>query len=271
MRDDGSSDKTWQILTTYAQSPSRRFPLKLLKGDNIGVCQSFMQLLVLSSPQAQYLAWCDQDDIWLPNKISQAVTILKNHNNQLPLLYCSRLAIVDKDLKLIKYSDLPKRELSFSNALVEGMAWGATTVLNQAACRLLAQKLPQHAYYSDWWAYITISAFGQIVYDEKVTILYRRHSTNTSDFTTNRWQELLISAQRFFKIGHQQRVLKQAEEFMCFYGNILSEKNRDIIRRFIESNISLNTRLRYIIKADIYRQSLFKTLIMKILFLINRL
>src|SRR5512144_1359787 len=72
VRDDGSSDGTVPLLREYqATHPD----IEVVCGTNVGFAQSFLQLLTLSSPTADYIAFCDQDDVWQPGKVSRAAHI----------------------------------------------------------------------------------------------------------------------------------------------------------------------------------------------------
>lgn len=61
IRDDGSSDNTIAILKEYERQNRN---IKIIKGKNIGVGNSFMQLLY-NSAEAEYYAFADQDDVWV--------------------------------------------------------------------------------------------------------------------------------------------------------------------------------------------------------------
>ena len=64
VRDDGSKDKTVEIIKEYMQKYSN---IVLHQGENLGFIKSFFELLKYED--ADYYAFADQDDIWLPNKI----------------------------------------------------------------------------------------------------------------------------------------------------------------------------------------------------------
>ena len=85
VRDDGSTDGTRDILDRWQESGK----LTWYGGDNIGWSDSFMHLLV-HAPEADYYAFCDQDDIWMPDKLKVAVEHLERHPDT-PTLYCSNL------------------------------------------------------------------------------------------------------------------------------------------------------------------------------------
>lgn len=74
IRDDGSTDSTPAILSDY----QRRYPwISCYGGQNIGVQESFFDLIKHSDRNADYTAFADQDDEWLPEKLSHAVSCLE--------------------------------------------------------------------------------------------------------------------------------------------------------------------------------------------------
>jgi hypothetical protein len=144
-------------------------------GENIGFAQSFLQLLRLSSATAQYLACCDQDDVWRPDKLSRVARMLSRYPEKTPALYSSRLAVVDKHLKPLGWSRLPRKGLSFRNALVECPIAGCTMLMNRAARQVLIPTVPEQVWAHDWWIYLVVSALGTASFDPESRVLYRQH------------------------------------------------------------------------------------------------
>ena len=65
--DDGSTDQTLEILRQYQAKWSPR-KLTIRSGPQKGFCQNFLSLTADPEIRADYYAFCDQDDVWLPNK-----------------------------------------------------------------------------------------------------------------------------------------------------------------------------------------------------------
>ena len=268
VRDDGSHDQTVPILREYEAASSN---VLVMPGKNLGIARSFFQLLERSSPQADYLAFCDQDDVWQRDKISRAVEWLQRGSPEIPALYCSRVTLADEDLSVIRVSEAPRRGLSFRNALVESVVWGCTCVINQAARRLLLRESPRQAWVHDRWIYLVVSAFGLVRFDEEPRILHRRHKTNASRIPlalADRWK---IQWAHFLKFGRQQRVVKQAQEFHRIYGLALCEEDRQTLERFLGCRKRLWDRLRYAVSCDVYHQSRFGHLMLKSLLALDRI
>jgi glycosyltransferase involved in cell wall biosynthesis len=267
-RDDGSSDGTGRLLREYAGAMRN---LTVIEGTNLGFAQSFMMLLRLSSPSASFIALCDQDDVWHSDKITRAVDGLRPCPREIPVMYCSRLAIVDRDLKPLGHSQRPKRGLTFRNALVECPIQGCTMLLNQAARRILVQAAPRFLCSHDWWIYLTVSAFGQTFYDERPSLLYRQHGGNVFGVAFGLGR-MSLKVRRFLANGGQQMVLRQAEEFHRLYGDCLPSPRRRELEPFLASSRSgLRQRLGYALSCDVYRQSALNNLILKGLISVNRL
>ena len=268
VRDDGSSDSTTDLLRAYATT---RATVKVIPGIHLGFIRSFFTLLKLASPTADYLALCDQDDVWREDKVSRAVAFLRRCPSEIPALYCSRLAVVDEDLQPLKYSDLPRRGLSFRNALVENQVTGCTSLLNEATRRLLT-RVPSACISHDWWMYLVVSAFGTVVYDEEPRILYRRHASNIFGVPAgkriDRWKSKL---RQFIKDGKDKRIMKQAEEFRRIYGAALPDEHRTVIERFLESRKRVRVRLRHALSCDVYRQSPRDHYLLKVRIALDRL
>src|SRR5262249_5781043 len=125
VRDDGSTDATLRLLGAYSASRE----LALTRGRNLGITRSFFRLLRSAAQGAQYVAFSDQDDVWLPTKLQRAVDALSRLAHA-PALYCSRCVITNARLEPIGLTPLWPHAPAFGNALVENVATGCTIVLN---------------------------------------------------------------------------------------------------------------------------------------------
>lgn len=184
--DDGSSDETVCIVQRFAQSTVQ--PVKLLLGPRKGSStRNFFHLIQQApsdDPQALY-AFCDQDDVWLDNKLERAVHWHINHLSEPVRLCCGRTRLVNEQLSPIGLSPGIRRTPSFGNALVQNIASGNTMVMSHAV--LVAQKIvqPEHSVWHDWTTYILATAMGGKVYfDNTPLLLYRQHSNNVIGVNT---------------------------------------------------------------------------------------
>jgi glycosyltransferase involved in cell wall biosynthesis len=158
--DDGSTDQTLEILQQYrAKWPSGK--LSIRSGPQKGFCQNFLSLACCPEIKADYYAFCDQDDVWLPEKLSIAlVNIAFNQQLNIPYLYCGRTNYVTENLKSCGISPLFVFPPSFRNALVQSIAGGNTMVFNVALKRLIENAGPLDVPSHDWWVYILVTGSG---------------------------------------------------------------------------------------------------------------
>jgi glycosyltransferase involved in cell wall biosynthesis len=175
--DDGSSDATIDRITAFRRAyPDRAVHLRA--GPGRGVTANFLALLCDPGILADYAAFCDQDDVWLPGKLARALDMIGRTDG--PALYGARTIITDARLRVTGLSPDFRRPPCFGNALVQNMAGGNTMVMNAAARRLIAQAGPQVApVCHDWWAYqIVTGAGGRFIFDRRPALLYRQHGGN---------------------------------------------------------------------------------------------
>jgi glycosyltransferase involved in cell wall biosynthesis len=268
IRDDGSSDGTVDLLREFAASRSN---IRFIPGEHVGFMESFFKLLEISSPDADYFAFCDQDDIWLPDKISQAASFLRREPQDTAALYCSRLSVVDEDLKPLGHTPVPGKALSFRNALVEGQVPGCTAMINRAARLILLRELPRYAYSHDWWMYLVVSAFGTVVYDREPRILYRMHAGNVFGMPTGSFGTWRTKLTLFLKERDSHPLVRQAEEFRRIFGLTLPEEKKRTLDRFIGSVDRFRDRLVYAMTCDVYRQNLRDEILLRMRIVFNRL
>lgn len=260
VRDDGSTDDTYKKLLEYARQLSNMI---VFRGKNIGVAASFFKLL-RAAADSDFYAFCDQDDVWLPNKVSNAVAAMKSRDIFKPLLYFSRLDYVDSELHHIGYSKI-FRKVGFANALVDNAATGCTIVLNRAARELICQEHPLGIRVHDWWCYLVISALGELIYDERVNIKYRLHGKNAVGHPINsrkrvlRWLRNRKSAKR-----NKFRPSDQAKEFYRCYGARLKPYELRILENYLGAKRGILQRIKYAIKMEVWTQARWATLLLRI-------
>lgn len=229
VRDDGSTDGTKEILRKYKQKGK----LEVIDGANQGFWKSFFELLK-KAPEADYYAFCDQDDIWEKEKIEKAVNMLQKHKDKdIPILYYSNYDLYDEQTKLIQHTK-SRSKTNFENALVECVNLGMTSVINQVARKMLINNLPSNTLGHDWWIYLICISFGKVYYDDSVTAKHRIHSSNTSREDYRKKKNKIES---LTNNTHFPRVKRQIEEFYnCFYKD-LNEKQKKSIDLFMKPTL----------------------------------
>lgn len=238
VRDDSSKDGTISILREYEKSGK----LKLLTGGNLGVGNSFMELLY-QSPDADYYAFCDQDDIWLPNKMDVAIEKLEKLDTKVPGLYISNQILVNEEGKKMKarYQTEPKHGLE--NVIFSNYIAGCTMVMNQNLRNILIQHKhrPSKEFLElrihDVWVMLVANLTGRIIYDKNSYILYRQHENNVvgAKSMTMR-QKLHDKYKRMVTKKYKKARSKTAIELKrCFEGEI-SQEEQEILTLFQNAN-----------------------------------
>jgi glycosyltransferase involved in cell wall biosynthesis len=177
--DDGSKDETLAIVAQYRDRLGTA-PVSVRNGPQQGFVRNFLGLACDLAIDCDYFAYCDQDDVWEPDKLARAVAWLDTRPAQVPAMYCSGTTLIDENGRRCGYSRAYRRTPSFRNALVQSLASGNTIVFNDAARRLLiaagsTAKVPSH----DWWTYLlTTGAGGEVHYDQIPQVQYRMHGDN---------------------------------------------------------------------------------------------
>jgi glycosyltransferase involved in cell wall biosynthesis len=178
--DDGSRDATLGILHGFDRAhPGRR--LRLLEGPRQGSpAQNFLSLLTRDDLAGDLVALADQDDVWLPQKLSFAVSGLRDCPVEVPAIYASESLLTDANLTPLRQRPPAKAVPNFRNALVQNLFAGHSTVLNAAALDLVRSVgMPRNIAFHDWWLYqLVAGAGGRCVLDPAQTVLYRQHGGN---------------------------------------------------------------------------------------------
>ncbi|WP_375450214.1 glycosyltransferase family 2 protein [uncultured Devosia sp.] len=175
--DDGSKDQTHEILRNWQQN-RRKGDFVIEKGPRRGFAENFRSLM-LRAPENDFSAFCDQDDVWHPDKLESAMLRLAGLTDD-ACLYGGRSVLVDGDGEPIGLPPLFLRPPDVKNALVQSLAAGNTMVLNRPGFVLLAESARRTQFLMhDWWAYLLVSgAGGRVIYDPIPHIDYRQHGKN---------------------------------------------------------------------------------------------
>lgn len=180
-RDDGSTDSTLTIMQqfTRAVGPARCVEVPAGKGAHLGVTGSYATLLE-QAPAEAAVAFCDQDDVWFPDKLERGMRALATVPDQTPALYCTRQTLTNKTLTPLSLSPELPDATSFLPAMTQNIATGCTLMLSPAACALLRKAMPAPTFLlHDWWAYLMVAgAGGRVLTDNQPSLFYRQHEKN---------------------------------------------------------------------------------------------
>jgi glycosyltransferase involved in cell wall biosynthesis len=173
--DDGSSDKTLRILNQYKKKWGAR-KIQIVKGPQQGFSANFMSLLQNKKYRGDYFFLSDQDDVWMPKKIDDYLTVF--NIKKVSLIGGSSVYVNNKLFK-IGHSLIYKHKPSFSNALVQSMFGGNTIAFNAKLKNQIESINSKNVPSYDWFLYILNASMGNNgYYMQEPKIFYRQHQNS---------------------------------------------------------------------------------------------
>ena len=255
VRDDGSRDSTLALLKKRCEAGELDFEAGL----NMGPARSFLNL-VFTAPDHDYYAYADQDDIWLPDKLQRALASLAEFDSDVPQLYFSNATNVEADGAPTGDLLSTKTPPGLGNAMVQCFSIGATMVFNRAARTLLVKSgMPLHMAMHDWWTYLLISAFGELVYDPEPSMLYRQHGDNVfgsvydMEYLRRHWRAVWRSEKMLQGRG-------QARDLLTMFNAELRDATRRQLEEFTAADLGIRAVLSAL-QAPVYKQRALGTLV----------
>ncbi len=184
IRDDGSKDGTRNILEDYAR---RYANIHVSSGENLGPGMSFITELKTVSG-FEYYAFSDQDDFWEKDKLISALRFISlnttEHDNMLPILYCSNLYEADENLNLIRTTNMGRLKHNLESVITRRNLSGCTMVFNEKLHNLVMEAEVTQAvlghYHDSLLESLCLSLGGKILFDAEAHIYQREHRGNTS-------------------------------------------------------------------------------------------
>jgi glycosyltransferase involved in cell wall biosynthesis len=228
---DGEDDGTVAMVRAFADKQPQQTILQA--GPCRGFAANFLDLLSNVGPQDQFAAFCDHDDVWLPDKLSRAVGALAQLPPSEPALYASRSIVCDRWLSPLALSPHPNPWRGFRDALTRSIASGNTMVLNRAGIELLQQARADGGSpaFHDWWAYqLVLGVGGNIVFDPTPSLLYRQHGRNLLGSSVA-WQGKLRRLRAILKGDRHRWTSEQIEALRASRHRLLPE-NQQVLDQF---------------------------------------
>lgn len=266
IRDDGSKDKTKEVIKEF-QKKSKN--IILVEGENVGFINSFFELLNISNT-ADYYAYCDQDDVWMEDKIERAVKFLEKSDSTKPVLYFSNSDYYDGDMNFLATAEKNKI-YNFRNSLVECVTQGMTMVINNTTREIIIKNRPQTCLYHDWWTYMICSGFGEIIYDDKSLVKYRRHNKSVTVEGRSKVQLFIWRVKEFLVGDSLKQIKKQLQEYDKFYSGNLTEENRNLLKLFTNEKYNFGVALKKVFYPKRFRRKFVDEISVRVLFLFGKL
>lgn len=245
VRDDGSRDGTRGLLhAARAERPAR---VRLLEHDaaRMGPKNSFACLL--EHCDAPYLAFCDQDDHWLPHKLATLRAAIEAEEARsgadTPVLACSDAVVTDDALRTIHASYFVRhgirtadgRDLALPRLLFRNYAIGATTMINAALARR-SRPVPDAAVMHDWWCALVACVTGRTIVLGEALMLYRQHGDNAIGSSQRAMPANLAEARQALDWSRARVAdsLCQARSLRAVVNGQACARDRSVLNRFAD-------------------------------------
>lgn len=249
VKDDGSTDGTFERLTQLKREGKI---FSLTQSNRMGPSSVFFNLLA-EVKDSDYYAFSDQDDIWNTSKLIKQIELFKDDS---PKLVITGRKLIDADGNSLRKGS--KRVLipSFSNALIENIAYGNTQVLNKSL-RSVVLSGSNGSKFIDAWIYLIASAFAEVGRVDEDLTLYRIHGNNAVGLRKGGVRSRFHSILDF---------RDQANRFKLTFKELPVWAKNDV-ELFLESfsEKTLPKRCIAIFRLNVKRQSYFETFVWKLI------
>lgn len=225
VHDDGSTDGTVDIIRQLAKDDQR---IKVVAdGKHYHNCAlNFMHLLQCSD--APFCIFCDQDDIWLENKLQAMLEFIESKDNGVPqavysnsYVYDPVTAAIGGRATLCFPSHL--KDVLFLNGGVQGCA-----LMFNASLRDICKDVPDVVAMHDHVVTVCAAATGGLSYLDMRLMLYRRHQTAVTGPTAKRLSDLISSFVRNTRPVMSELHYKALLSLYAKYERFMPETSREI-------------------------------------------
>lgn len=269
VQDDCSRDATFAVAKEYSLRYPDRISAVCRESPSGSAQNNFFSMLRFAD--SEYVMFCDDDDIWLPEKaeitLSEMKRLEKICGQDKPLLVHTDLRVADGALapladSMMRMQKLAPSHRKLNHLLVQNNVTGCTMMVNRRLLELAVERgLPRRAVMHDWWFALIASALGRIGFVPRATILYRQHRGN--QVGAKNAGSLRYNLGRFLNGAEVRRSLAaaygQAGEFSERFGPLLGEEQNRILAEFLSiPSRSKPERLRILWKNDFWKSGFLR-------------
>ncbi len=234
IQDDGSEDGTIAYLDEIFAAPMFRAGSE--QGRHLGAKGNFLSLM--RQADTPYAALCDQDDVWLPERLARGMEAIRKAEAacgaDTPLLVHSDCVVTDAEGNTLHESFFAHQGWdpaadTLPRLLVQNNVTGCTVLMNRALYSLCAAHAdPRRIFMHDWFLAMTAAAFGRIVFLPEALVRYRQHGSNAVGASGHSLAGRALNALRSPSRVRERIGLtyEQTEVFLEAYGNALPDEAR---------------------------------------------
>lgn len=212
--DDCSTDRSWEILTKYANQDQR---VKLFKNEeNLGVTKSLNKGLKLA--QGDYIARQDADDVSLPERFEKQVALLEL-DSEVVLASCNIEFVDAEGHSLATFRRECDRELIAWYLIFYNYLWGHSQVMFRRKSAMdLGGYCESHHYNEDYELWCRLIKVGSMVILPEVLLQRRKHSRSISSEKASEQKNYSLSQSRhnIKQLIGEELSLEEVEDFRVF-------------------------------------------------------
>ena len=164
--DDGSSDQTERQLSAYGD----RIRAFFRPQGGASAARNFG----MQAAQGRWIAFLDDDDVWLPAKIERQMKIVANNPN-VGLVYCSDFA-VDEQLHMLYTREAAPENRGdvFERLLMKNFIFTSCAIARRDAVERANYMRPDLRFAQDWDLWLKIAAHAPVDFVAEPLVLYRQ-------------------------------------------------------------------------------------------------
>lgn len=228
IRDDGSSDDTLSLLESISEKYPNR--IAIIQGENLGASNSFLELC-RRAEKTNYLwfAFSDQDDVWLPEKLSSAIDRLRVIGETSGRMYASSTILCDESLNRVGKNMFSGLKFTLGAEFVRHRLSGHTMVFDRVLLSSLNKLNHSFGFPYDHLLCATACAcHSAFFFDADSHVLHRRLSSSMTPGKNGALKRLAneyrltLNTRRMNRRGLAQELVKQ-------FSGIMTEDEVDLL------------------------------------------
>ncbi len=270
IRDDGSTDSTNELIDKFISLYPEKIKRLIDGNGSVGTAESYS--LLLQHATADYVALCDQDDVWLADKLALQFSELQKSEQvngvDCPILVATDLEVVDQKLSpvsdsLWKYQKLsPEKGETLKGLLVQNHNTGCTFLMNRSLVKA-ASPIGDGAIMHDWWLTLIAAANGKVINMPQSLVLYRQHGENV--LGAKKWSIWTIFSCGYGIEACRSRLIMTRNQAVSLLksGQLSTSENQQTVKAYVDMFSQGWLRRRYtMLREGYYKYGFLRNLAM---------
>jgi glycosyltransferase involved in cell wall biosynthesis len=189
--DDASSDGTYEYCSQFESIVYIRIDPGESKGGN------YARNLGIKKSHGEYIAFLDDDDTWLPQKISKQVNVL-NNKSDIGLVYCGRIIhSIINDVKTMDFPNIYDKGDISKRVLYKSICVTSTIMVRKELLFGIGLFDESLSFWQERELLTRLCQTTKVDFINKCLVVYR-NDTGDKDRLTNKYKEWLITYKQIY-------------------------------------------------------------------------